>query len=282
MNIWTILEQFERQIPPENLIILGGILLLAAWLLKTSLGRTALNRTRVRRHAMPVWIIVPVFLIWQLPAMLITILVHPWLPPAETWQRALANNLIMGFSSVITIGAIILLGHRCFARRLKGFGLGCRRLHKDLGAASVNLLVAWPLVLALILIVTAIQQGLHGPDYQMQQHQELTFLVQYDNASLRWSIVILAVILAPIVEELVFRGILQSSIRSVINLPWLAIALSSTAFAMSHANKEHWPSLFVLGGAMGYAYEKNGSLWQAIFVHALFNGITIVGYLGSA
>lgn len=282
MNIWTILEQFEQQIPPENLITLGGILLLAAWLLKTSLGRTALDQTRVRRHTMPVWIIVPVFLIWQIPAMLIMTLAHPWLPPPQTWQRALANNLIMGFSSVITIVAILLLAHCCFARRLQGFGLGCKRLHKDLGAAFVNLLAVWPLVLALIIIVTSIQQGLHGPDYQIPQHQELTFLEQYNSVSLKWSIVILAVILAPVVEELIFRGIMQSTIRSVINLPWLAIAFSSAAFAMSHANKEHWPSLFVLGGAMGYAYEKSGSLWQAIFVHALFNGVTIVGYLGSA
>jgi membrane protease YdiL (CAAX protease family) len=50
-------------------------------------------------------------------------------------------------------------------------------------------------------------------------------------------------------------------------------------FAAVHSNVEHWPALFVLGVGMGYAYEKSGSLWRPIFIHALFNGVTILSNL---
>ncbi len=279
MDIWTLLEQFEQRIPPESLICLGGVLLLAAWLLKTSLGRQALAQSRIRRHAMPLWTILPVFLIWTLPPMLMMGLIHPWLKNLENWQQAFAGNLIMSVSSLVTLLVVLFLGHQYYARRLKGFGLGINHLGQDLGAAVVNLLAVYPLVLVMIVVVTLVQQGKNGPDYQVQQHQELSYLVQFNHAPLTLSIVFLAVVLAPIVEELVFRGILQTTIRSIIDMPWLAIAFSSAAFAITHQNKEHWPSLFILGGAMGYAYEKSGSLWRAIFVHALFNGITILSYL---
>ena len=45
---------------------------------------------------------------------------------------------------------------------------------------------------------------------------------------------------------------------------------------MVHQNAEHWPVLFVLAVGMGYAYEKSGSLWRPIFIHALFNSIPIL------
>ncbi|MFC1763630.1 type II CAAX prenyl endopeptidase Rce1 family protein [Planctomycetota bacterium] len=30
---------------------------------------------------------------------------------------------------------------------------------------------------------------------------------------------------------------------------------------------------------MGYSYEKSGSLWRPIFIHALFNGVTVASHL---
>ena len=47
-------------------------------------------------------------------------------------------------------------------------------------------------------------------------------------------------------------------------------------FAAVHADMAHWPALFTLSMGIGYAYEKSGSLWQAIFVHAMFNGWTVL------
>jgi len=89
----------------------------------------------------------------------------------------------------------------------------------------------------------------------------------------------LAVLVAPLVEELMFRGLFQSMIRSYLGRPWPAIAITSILFAGIHTNAEHWPALFVLALGLGYSYEKSGSLLRPIFMHAMFNGVTIIGVL---
>lgn len=51
---------------------------------------------------------------------------------------------------------------------------------------------------------------------------------------------------------------------------WLAIILTSMAFAAVH-DQWTWPIIFVLSLMIGYAYERTGSLWTAITIHAMFN-----------
>ena len=60
---------------------------------------------------------------------------------------------------------------------------------------------------------------------------------------------------------------------------WPAIAISSLLFTMTHADAGHWPALFVLGICMGYAYEKSGSLFRPIFIHSIFNAISVIATL---
>jgi len=52
---------------------------------------------------------------------------------------------------------------------------------------------------------------------------------------------------------------------------WAAVLLASLLFAGVHA---YWmfPPIFLLALALGYLYERTGSLWACIAVHALFNG----------
>ena len=131
-------------------------------------------------------------------------------------------------------------------------------------------------LVAVFLVVLRIGKYRHGPSYEISQHKELELLTNYPQLSLQVSIVVLAVIVAPVVEELLFRGLLQTAIRSITERPWLAVCLTSVLFATVHPNPEHWPVLFVLAVGMGYAYEKSGSLWRPIFIHALFNTIPIL------
>jgi membrane protease YdiL (CAAX protease family) len=102
-------------------------------------------------------------------------------------------------------------------------------------------------------------------------------------------IVVTAVVLAPIFEEILFRGLIQTLIgqgRTGIQTPenrpsvgraWLAIFLSALLFASVH---EPWtmPPIFVLALCLGYAYERTGNLWTSITMHALFNLVSVVQY----
>jgi membrane protease YdiL (CAAX protease family) len=117
-----------------------------------------------------------------------------------------------------------------------------------------------------------------GREYQMQQHQQLKLITEYPQLPVRIMIVFLAVVIAPLLEEMLFRGFVQTTLRSFINIrnsAWAAIAISSVFFATMHADPGHWPALFVLGVCLGYSYEKSGSLLRPIFIHSFFNASSV-------
>lgn len=86
------------------------------------------------------------------------------------------------------------------------------------------------------------------------------------------SFFLLAVIQAPIVEEIIFRGMIAPAI-SRFSKPWTAIAISGFLFAAIHPQGiAGWPPLFVVGCSAAYLTYHSKSLWPAIFLHAFHNG----------
>jgi len=79
-----------------------------------------------------------------------------------------------------------------------------------------------------------------------------------------------AVIVAPIVDEVVFRGAVLGGLLSRWGaLP--ALLVSSLVFGLVHCNMNAFLPLTVLGGVMGYVYLRTASLYPAVIYHALFN-----------
>jgi len=96
---------------------------------------------------------------------------------------------------------------------------------------------------------------------------------------------ILAVILAPIAEELMFRGAIFGSLYKKNRI--LAYTISTLAFAFLHVQAflffNFSPSLFLVmlvyvpaGLALAWAYEKSGSIWTAIVLHGLMNLVAVL------
>jgi uncharacterized protein len=82
-------------------------------------------------------------------------------------------------------------------------------------------------------------------------------------------------ILAPLVEEVLFRGLLQNALGH--KMPaFAAIALSSFVFAAIHLQPYAIPPLMVLGAAFGYIYHKTGSLRINIMLHAVNNAVALL------
>ncbi|WP_022882721.1 CPBP family intramembrane glutamic endopeptidase [Gryllotalpicola ginsengisoli] len=85
------------------------------------------------------------------------------------------------------------------------------------------------------------------------------------------------VILAPLIEEPFFRGLLQTSLLRY--LPgWAAIAVASVAFTLVHTIANGWSStllitLLVYAIGAGYVTLRTGRLGAAIIAHAVFNGL---------
>ena len=289
--------EFVGPITLAELICLAGLILFARWLLKTSLGAKALADSTPRRNNMPIYLpFVPLF-IWFGAVSLTASIAKILFGDLQAWQNDLLDNLILCIGELTAIAVIIFLARAHFARRLKGFGLNIKTIVKDFFAAFVNLLTVWPLITAAIILTMFFGELIWGQEYQMQQHQQLELIMEYSQLLPRILIVVVAVVIAPLLEEMLFRGLFQTTIRSYLIARrsslvarvtghgsratncWLAIAISSGLFTITHANTGHWPALFVLGICLGYAYEKSGSLFRPIFIHSFFNAVSIIATL---
>lgn len=92
-----------------------------------------------------------------------------------------------------------------------------------------------------------------------------------------WTVVYLgvfAVVIAPVAEEFIFRGMLFPFIKQL-GFPKLAWFGVSFLFALIHADKTIFIPLFVLALALTWLYEKTDNLLAPITAHALFNAANL-------
>ncbi len=157
--------------------------------------------------------------------------------------------------------------------------------------------------LIIVEVVSAIAQKtlLHEKN---QMHPVLKQIEHAHSPMQILSLVVMICIIAPIAEELFFRGLLQTLLIRGIAI-WrrkdskvteakageraAGIVIAAAIFAAVHLTviNDAWswlPALFLLGVTLGYAYERTGKLWADITIHALFNAfavsLIIFGHVG--
>jgi len=89
--------------------------------------------------------------------------------------------------------------------------------------------------------------------------------------------VIAPVILAPLIEEPFFRGLLQGSLAREIR-PWPALIVTSLVFAFVHTIADGWSAtlivtMLVYALLAGYVVQRTKRLGPAVIGHAVFNGL---------
>lgn len=87
--------------------------------------------------------------------------------------------------------------------------------------------------------------------------------------------ILLGTTIAPLCEELCFRGWIYSAFKKRLGVP-AGIVASALLFAVLHLSPLHILPLFALGVAFAVAYERTGSLWVAILMHAVNNSVAFV------
>ena len=91
-------------------------------------------------------------------------------------------------------------------------------------------------------------------------------------------LVLVAVLVAPVAEEICFRGLLYPALRQRFRaLP--AILLTSIAFALVHLPPTTWLPLTILAVVLGWLVETTGSVVPCIAAHMAFNGLTVATLL---
>jgi membrane protease YdiL (CAAX protease family) len=146
-----------------------------------------------------------------------------------------------------------------------------------LGLAAIAL--AWPLVTLTGTAAATMIERLGGPPAEPVAHETLRLL--HESALDAWFflVVLLVVVVAPILEEVIYRGLIQDALRRRGLRPWAAIAVASVVFALMHlgsAAPHAVAAIFVLSLAFGWARERTGGLVAPITMHAAFNLLNIV------
>jgi membrane protease YdiL (CAAX protease family) len=174
-------------------------------------------------------------------------------------------------SAVLTIG--LLLAVTGFLR-LRRFDLDSLGGFSKIGflrtavTGGVLMLAAYPL----IFLADVVTQRLLRSAPQKQAIVELF----NDSSTLeqRILIIVLAVSVAPLAEEFIFRFFMYGVVKRYFGRV-VGIVVSALLFAAVHAHLPSFAPLFVLGSCFAIAYEWSGSILVPMTMHALFNAITL-------
>ncbi len=93
-----------------------------------------------------------------------------------------------------------------------------------------------------------------------------------------WGGILRIVIIAPVVEELIFRGVIMSGFTRNYNAVF-AIFFSALLFALFHLNPWQFPAAFFLGLILGWIRIRTGSVLACIAGHAIHNGLVFLSVL---
>ena len=131
---------------------------------------------------------------------------------------------------------------------------------------------ALPLVLAISLINQKLigEKGGGNPllDIILQTHDIGTWFI----------LLVMVSVLAPIFEEIVFRGFALTSLSRYLPIGG-AIATSAALFAVAHLNIADFLPLFVLGSILGTIYTQSRNLLSSILLHSRWNGAQLIELL---
>lgn len=241
-------------------IVLSGILAVGSVAYYRHLARQARTTSLpFARLGFPEALLAGVLILWFLT----NLMASQGAEVTVTTQLLVANAILAFFLVTGLVSFLIVRG----LSPLTLFGLTRAGLGRSLPAVLPALVVALPA----IYFIHALSFHFLGATPQPL----LEFLARSGGTSDRLLLIFTAVVVAPISEELIFRGFLYGVFRRYGGqIP--ALLLSAALFAAIHAHLPAAGGLFILALALTILYEATTSLWAPILMHALFNALTVM------
>lgn len=265
-----------------KLILLGvasGLVLIVLWLAGaiTPGGLAKAGLRDVSAHHAPMWLFAGVLVYTALVFAQKAIGQQPWFANANlnTFQVFAAVNLTTYIVSAIVAMGMILL----FSRTASGAGLKFKPGDLLIGLACLAL--AYPVIELSATGAEAAHEWISHEPAIVIAHPTLETIINNFGDRWVWALIAAVVLGAPIVEEIIFRVFLQTSMLRWFGSPWLAIVLAAVPFtALHYVGGEAVPyyslaPLFVLAVAMGLAYERTRRIGVPILMHIGFNAINV-------
>jgi len=169
--------------------------------------------------------------------------------------------------------ALWLLGRRFGSGNFAAdYGLSFRPI--DLIGIPIGIVTQLAIIPLLYRPLESIWPATFGEDEIEQRARDL-----YGNPStLGLALLILVVVIgAPLVEELLYRGLLQGALGRTLHQwrGWLALVLVAALFALVHFSPVEYPGLFLVGLVLGICALRTGRLGMGILTHAAFNAAAL-------
>lgn len=89
-----------------------------------------------------------------------------------------------------------------------------------------------------------------------------------------WPLLFATVVVAPVTEEIFFRGFVFAGLRQRYDWRWAA-AISSVLFAAAHLQLTFFIPAFLLGYLFAFLYQRSDSIWPGMILHAVVNGLAM-------
>ncbi len=185
--------------------------------------------------------------------------------PVEINSRVLLENLLVNVAIVLFIVALLTF---------RGFDLdslaGFSRISflRAVSTGIILLLAAYPL---LMLAESLTQVFLRDASSK----QSIVELFGASNTmDQRIMIIVFAVVIAPVVEEFLFRFFIYGVVRRYSGR-FVGIAFTSLLFATVHTHLPSFAPLLVLGACLAIAYEWSGSILVSMTMHSVFNAVSL-------
>lgn len=190
----------------------------------------------------------------------------------EDNEQASQRIVIQSISfHIIGLGIVALSLIRRRVTWRDAFGLEPRAIPGNVGMGVMFYLAALPFIVFYTFVYQAVLRGM-GQEIMLQEVAQIVAGEQ--SFWMRVYLAGLAVVLAPLFEEILFRGIGLPLIAR----KWgaaAAVVIVSLFFAAIHFHLPSMMPLFVIAVAFSLAYIHSGSIMVPMVMHALFNGVNV-------
>lgn len=182
------------------------------------------------------------------------------------------------------IRSVLCSQHKTIWKQIWKKQSSTQSLMQDIGIGMLTWVISFPIVIAVGQLFDFILYLF----FHLETYEQVAvrfFKKSIDSSSQLVPALIMIVCAAPIIEELLFRGCLQSYLKRYMKKN-LAIVFSSLCFSAFHfsfsqgiGNISLLFSLFIFALFLGFIYERQGSLFASISLHMTLNVVSVVRIL---
>ncbi len=185
-------------------------------------------------------------------------------------------RVLIGYCSM-TIGPLFIIRYQLMGLVSSGIDGGWLQWKiKPIKEGLLKSISGWLMVMPLVLLIGWVMNVIFGD--QGGSNPLLELVLGSDEFIPLFLLLITTVVLAPVFEELVFRGILLPVLVSKVG-KISGVLLSALIFALAHLSVGELPPLFVLGIGLGLMRLSSGRLFPCALMHSLWNGVTFISLL---